>query len=136
MMGHMRHLFNALRRRHGEWTLFAVLRRPRKVSGRWNLVVAARWLIKSRLFDDMRLILDALHEVAAPEGMSEIGGVFIFSEPDQVADAADVLLNGRSIQRPVGLVRRKNFYFRDRSVSRGYIWAANLPTPASAAAAV
>lgn len=134
MMGHLRHVFNALRDRRGEWTLFAVLKRPRRELARWNVVMAAPWM-PTRSFDDTRLFLGTFHEVAAPEESRELGGVFIFHDSAQIAGAAATLLAGRAIEQPVGRVRRTNFSFRSRSISRGYVWAANLPTAAAVPAA-
>ncbi len=132
MMGHYRHLFNALRGRHGEWTLFAVLRRPRKCLGRWNVVVAAPWMPQARMFDDTRLILATLHEVATPQQVFD-SGAFILTNPDQIAATAGQLLAGRPIDRPVGRVRRRDVDFHGLAYSRGYVWAANLPAAVPAA---
>ena len=135
MIGHMRHLFGVLRERRGEWTLFAVLRRPRPALRPWAVVAAAPWLAGLKPFEDMRLILDTLDEAASPAEVAEVGGVFILTDPAEIVAAAQTLLAGRPIDSPVGLVRRSHFDFRSRAIRRGYVWAANLPVASAAAAA-
>jgi hypothetical protein len=133
MTGVLRHVFEALRVRRGEWTLFAVLYRGRRELEPWDIMVAAPWITDSQRLQATGEILGVLREVATPKELNDLGMVVRLTSPDQVATAARELLNGRSIDHPVGLVRRKNFVFSGQSLRRAYIWAVNLPEPTAAA---
>ena len=133
MIGMLRHVFDELRRQYDEWTLFAVLQRRRKAVRHWDLVVAAPWLPDDSRSTDLEMILAKLDEVSTLDDRMDVGIILRLRDPIDVADAAAELLGGRPIDHPVGLVRRKNFDFRGRTLRRGHIWAANLPTAAAAA---
>jgi hypothetical protein len=125
MIRHLRHVFESLRREHGEWSLFAVLQRPRRAVSHWDIVVAAPWLPYNTKLDDLKMIFAKLDEVTTPLERLDLGIVLILRERSDIAGAAESLLDGRSIDHPVGLVLRKNFDFRGQRLRRGYIWAAN-----------
>ena len=135
MIGKLRHVFDSLRREHGEWTLFAVLERPRRAVAHWDLVVAAPWLPFTTKPDDLEMILEKLNEVTTPWERMDFGIILIVREPAAIEAAARSLLDGRPIEHPVGLVRRRNFAFGGRLLRRGYVWAANPPKPAAVPAA-
>ena len=135
MMGRLRHLFDALRRRRGEWTLFAVMYRGRRELRPWDLIVAAPWFSDAHRTRDRGEIVETLREVSSIHEMADLGMVLMLIDPADVETAARTLLNGRTIDHPIGLVRRKNFTFGGQLLRRGYIWAANLPEPAAVPAA-
>jgi hypothetical protein len=135
MIGKLRHVFDSLRREHGEWDLFAVLERPRRAVRQWDLVVAAPWLPYNTKLDDLTMIMGKLDEVTTIREREDFGTVRVLREPAAIEAAARSLLDGRSIDHPVGLVRRKHFAFGGRLLRRGYVWAANVPEPAAAPAA-
>ena len=132
MIGKLRHLFESLRQEHGEWTLFAVLQRPRRAVRHWDLVMAAPWLPNDSRSTDLGMMFEKLDEVSTTQEQADIGIVLRLRDPADIADAAAELLNGRPIDHPVGLVRRRNFDFRGQSLRRGYVWAANPPVPVAA----
>ncbi len=135
MIGRLRHVFESLRQRKGEWTLFAVLQRTWRQGSDWDLVLSAPWLPAATRMQNRGLISDTLREVSTPHEMTELNIVLLLTDPADVAAAAGSLLNGRAIAHPIGLVRRKRFDFRGQTLRRGYVWAANLPTVAADAPA-
>ena len=130
MIGKFRHVFDSLRQEHGEWTLFAVLQRPWRAASHWGVVAAAAWLPQGRL-RDLDVILGKLNAVSTPEERTDLGLIRLLHRPADITAAINVLLNGRAIDRPVGLVRRKNLDFMGRRLHRAYVWAAN-PSPTAA----